>query len=102
MAILRPIVEVATDLLTVAVSNLFHRRAIRAKLIRYDYLRGPIPLHGFPKEPKCRLLITGFRNKTFQHLTFMIDSPPEIVPNTIDLHEDLIQVPLPLGMLAHV
>jgi len=32
----------------------------------------------------------------------MIDGAPEIVLDSIDLHEDLIQVPLPLRMLSHV
>ena len=33
---------------------------------------------------------------------FMVRCAPEIVLDAVDLHEDLIQVPLPLSMLAHV
>ena len=32
----------------------------------------------------------------------MINGAPEIMPDAIDLHENLIQVPLPLRVLAHV
>ena len=32
----------------------------------------------------------------------MVDSSPEIVGLAIDLHEDLIEMPLPLGDLSHV
>ena len=31
----------------------------------------------------------------------MIDRSPKVVLNAIDLYEDLIQVPLPLSVLAH-
>ena len=33
---------------------------------------------------------------------FVIDSPPEIAELAVDLHEDLIQMPTPLGEAAHV
>ena len=32
----------------------------------------------------------------------MINGAPEIMPDAIDLHEDLIEMPLPLRVLAHV
>ena len=32
----------------------------------------------------------------------MIDRAPKVVLDAIDLHKDLIQVPLPLSMLSHV
>lgn len=36
----------------------------------------------------------------FQHLAFMIDGSPEIASLTIDMDEDLVQVPSPLDVLA--
>ncbi len=32
----------------------------------------------------------------------MIHSPPEVVPLAVDLHEHLIQMPLPLRICAHL
>ena len=32
----------------------------------------------------------------------MIDGAPKVVLDAVDLHEDFIQMPLPLSMLSHV
>ena len=60
-----------------------------------------VAFHRFLQKDKCSLLIPGFGDVAFQHLTFMIDGAPEVMLYAIDLHEDLIQVPLPPSMLAH-
>ena len=38
---------------------------------------------------------------TFKHLTFVINGPPEIMCLSVDLHEDLVQVPLPVRIRSH-
>ena len=35
------------------------------------------------------------RHVAFQHLSFVIHGPPEIVPLAVDLHEHLVEVPTP-------
>ena len=54
VAILRPIIKMATDLLAVDISNVFHRGAIRPEPIRHDGSRCAVALHGFSQEPQCR------------------------------------------------
>jgi len=49
-------------------------------------------------QPACR----GFGDVGFENLTFVIYGPPKIMLDAIDLHEDLIEMRLPLSMLSHV
>jgi hypothetical protein len=53
--------------------------------------------HCFPKEFQGCLAITALRNEAFQDFPFVIYSPPKIVRLTVDLHEHLVQMPLPAG-----
>ena len=55
--------------------------------------------HGFPKEFQCRLLVARLRDVAFQNLAFVIDRTPEVVPLAVDLHKNLIQMPLPTARL---
>ena len=40
-------------------------------------------------------LVACLRHKALEHLTFMVNGPPKIMLLTIDLHNDLIQMPAP-------
>lgn len=40
-------------------------------------------------------LVSSLGDDALKHLAFMIDSSPEVVPLTVDFHEDLVHVPLP-------
>lgn len=102
MRVFCSVVQVATDFLAVFVSDLFHGGAIRAKSVSDDHSRCPVSFHRFLHKGKCRLLIPGLSDVAFQYFTFVIDGAPEVMLHAIDLHEDLIQVPLPLCVLAHV
>ena len=102
VTILRSVVEMTTDLLAVAISYLFHCGTIRPKPVRDDRSWRSVSLPGFLQKPKCSGLIPGFGDVTFEYFTFVIDSPPEIVLDAINLHKDLIKVPLPLSLLTHV
>ena len=101
MAVLGPIVEVATDLLAAFIPDLFHGRAIRSKSIGGDEPGCSIPFHRFLEKRKRSLLIPGFGDVTLQHLAFVIDGAPEVVLHAVDLHENLIQMPSPLRTLPH-
>ena len=41
--------------------------------------------------------IAAFGHNHVQHLAFMVNSAPELVQLTLDLHEYLVHVPSPLG-----
>jgi hypothetical protein len=60
-----------------------------------------MPFHGFLQESKCRLAIPAFGHVAFQDFAFVIDRAPEVMLLSVDLHEDLVQVPSPLRALAH-
>ena len=57
--------------------------------------------HCFFKEFQCCLAITALRNEAFQYFPFVIHSPPKIVRLAVDLHEHLIQMPLPVCPWPH-
>ena len=62
MRILRPIVEAATDLVSIGSADLFHRRGIRAKAVGDDLPRGPyffmIRFRSFSAAALSRLAVT--------------------------------------------
>jgi hypothetical protein len=49
---------------------------------------------------KSCFAISTLRNKGFQNFAFMIHSTPKIVRLSVDLHENFVQVPLPIRMGA--
>ena len=53
-------------------------------------------LHRPLQKRQCSLAISVLRGKNLKHLAFVIHRPPQIMHLTIDLHEDLVQVPAPL------
>jgi len=57
-----------------------------------------IRLRSFTAAALSRFAVTD----RFQDLAFMIDGAPEIAELAVDLHEDLVQMPPPLRIAAHV
>jgi hypothetical protein len=57
--------------------------------------------HCFPEEFQGSLGITALCDKAFEQFPFMIHSPPKIVRLAVDLHERLVQVPLPVCPRPH-
>src|SRR5271157_3738969 len=102
MRILRAIVEPATDLLAIGVADLLHRRGIRAKSIGDDLLRSAICLHDALENLQRRSLVPACGDHRLQDLAFMVDRAPEVAELAVDLHEDLIQMPPPLRIAAHM
>lgn len=76
-------------------TDLLQRGAAGPQPIRHHRVRLPVPAHSFPEEFRGRLLVPRLRHEAFQHLTFVVDDPPEMVPLAIDLHKRLIAVPSP-------
>jgi hypothetical protein len=54
-----------------------------------------VPLQGFLEEFQYGLLVARLRHKAFEHLTFVIDGPPKIVPLAVDPLEHLVKMPAP-------
>ena len=49
-----------------------------------------------PLGSECSLAVASFDDKGFQHFSFVNDRPRKVVRFTIDLHEDLVQMPSPI------
>jgi len=60
-----------------------------------------MPLHLFPEEFQGGFSIPAFGDKGFQDVSCVIDGPPEGVGDTVDLYENLIQMPPPVGQGQH-
>jgi hypothetical protein len=52
-----------------------------------------LPLQELAKEPFGRKGVAISLNQENDHVPVLVDSPPEIMALTPDLHEDLIQMP---------
>src|ERR1035437_2700985 len=82
--------------MSTADADLFHGRGIRAKAVGHDALRAAIFLHDALQKLQRRSLVPLRSDHGLQDLAFMIDGSPEIAALSIDLHENLIQMPVPL------
>jgi hypothetical protein len=60
-----------------------------------------MPHHRSLQEFKGCSAVSGLRDDAFQHFALVIDSPPKVVCHAVDLHVDLVQMPLPLTARAH-
>src|SRR5271155_4182502 len=98
----RAVVEPTANFVTVGVADLFHRSGIRAKPVGDDAPGSTILLHDALQKLEGRSLVPLRGDHGFQNLAFVIDSPPEIAELAVDLHKDLIQMPPPLRIAAHM
>jgi hypothetical protein len=48
-----------------------------------------------------RFLIPAFRDDAFEHLSFVVNSAPEIVVHAVDLHENLVEMPASMPEMPH-
>jgi hypothetical protein len=64
-------------------------------------MRAIMPLHRFPEEFQCGFSIPALGGKGFPDFAFVIDGPPEVVGEAVDLHVDRVQVPAPVGQGPH-
>ena len=53
--------------------------------------------HRLLEEFQCSFLIAFLGDEAFKHLPFVVHRAPQVVPPPIDLHEDLIEMPLPVA-----
>jgi hypothetical protein len=57
--------------------------------------------HGLPEEFQSGLAITALRDKAFKDFPLVINGPPKVVRLAVNLHEHLIQMPLPMYPSPH-
>jgi hypothetical protein len=90
--ILSAVVEPSTANLQIVASQLTKSSPIGWTPVRGQDFGPTMPLHQFPKHFQCGTLVSAHCYDTLKHLTFVIDSPPQIMAFAVDLHEDLVQV----------
>src|SRR6056297_3130093 len=93
--ILGPVVYPAARLLSALGTNLPKRGAIKPQFVGDDALRIPVLAHCLTEEFQGGLPVAGFRDEALQHLSLVIDGPPEVVLLTVNLHEHLVEMPSP-------
>ena len=57
----------------------------------------PISAHQFSKHFQWSTFVSSLRDDALKNLAFVIDCTPQVVAITVDLHEDLVDMPLPSG-----
>ena len=100
MRVFSSVIDPAVCFLADSISYDHHHWAVRTQFVRYCNSKLAIALHWFIYEFQSGVAITSFAYVAFQNFTFMIYRMPKIVPFTLDLHENLIKVPLPIRMTA--
>jgi hypothetical protein len=101
VAVLDPVVGPATHLLTITAAQLIHRRAVAAQTVGGDLIWRTMTLKRLPNEgQRCRL-VRGLGDVALQHLTFMIDRPPQVDHFAIQLHVHLFLMPTPVAKAMH-
>ena len=100
VAVLCAIVEPAAYFLSISVSQLLHRRTIGAETVRDNDARGAVTLQRFLQELQRRGLVPPRGHEGFRHLALRVDRVPEVAAFTVHAHEDLVQMPTPVGVLA--
>jgi len=101
MRVLDPVVEQAAGCLQIRRAELPQCSPIRREPVGDDLLRLTVSAHEFPEEIQCRLLIPTFGHNRLEDFAFAIDRAPKIMPFAVDLHEDLVEVPSPVGKCPH-
>ena len=64
-------------------------------------MQAAMALHGFPEEIQYGVAVTALRHKGFQDFPFLTGGSLNLVGDTVDLHEDLVELPAPGGQRPH-
>ena len=95
MRVLRPVVQVPV----LPVSNAGHDHSlscrVTAQLIRHDHAWTSPPgcAQQPSEEPHGRKTVAFRLDENVDHNTILVDGSPEIMPHTIDVEKDLVQMP---------
>jgi transposase len=59
-----------------------------------------VPLERLPQEFQRRLVVTALADESFQNISFVIDGTPQVMRLAVDLHEHLVEMPLPVAEMS--
>ena len=99
--ILRAIIFPMASVLPTEVASLFHGGTVRRQLVRRDDIGLTVALQQLSEEFQCGLAVSALGDIAIQHFALMIYRAPQVVDLAVDLHEDLIQMPLLIRVTAH-
>ena len=83
--ILTPIVQPTAGFLASGRSDLPQCSAVGPKLVGHENICRTMFLDGFIEKFQRSFLVPRLRHEAFQHLAFMVDGPPQVMPLAIDL-----------------
>ena len=101
MRILGPVVGMAANLPPLLVTQFAHRSWIGLQAVGNDGFRSTMPLQRLLEEPQSGRFIAFPGDIAFEHLALVIDRAPQVMHLTVDLHINLVDVPLPVAKAAH-
>ena len=90
MRILRTIVGPTTGFAIVRLSQVLQRRAVGSQFVCDEDMRATVAFHRFAEKFQCGFAIPALCNKSLQDFSLMVDGPPEVVRDAVELHEDLV------------
>ena len=102
VAILDAVVQLPLGLPAIVGSNRFEGGAIGTQPAGDDGDGPSVAFHRLLDEFQGRRVVSRLRDGGFQHLTFVINGPPQAAHLAVDLQVDLVQAPSPVGVSAHV
>lgn len=100
--VLDAVVEPPTRPLFFGRAKLSESGPVRCEATRGDGFRLTMSLHQFLEEFQRCSFVSAFGNNGFQHLAFMIHSPPKVMPLAIHLHENFVYAPLPFAVCSQL
>jgi hypothetical protein len=68
---------------------------------RADLFDRSVSTERFPEEFQGSFFIAPLCDEAFEYLTLVVDSPSEVVPHTINLDENFVEVPPPVTEMTH-
>jgi hypothetical protein len=78
--ILSAVILPTAGFLSVRIADDLHRGTTRSEFVGHDDMRPAIAFHCFSEKFQCRFAISALRDKTLNHLTFVITSPSRSTP----------------------
>ena len=95
--VLGSVVEPAPRFLSICGTNIPQCSTVGPKSICDDYLGLSVLSHRLLEEFQCGFLVACLGDEAFQDLPFVVHRAPQVVPLAVDLHEHLVEMPLPVA-----
>ena len=101
MAILGPIVEPPPHFSSLEIAEFTHCCGVRIEAIGEDLLGLAVSLEPLFQQAQSRSFVSFLCHIALENLAFMINDTPKIMGLTIDLYDDVIEVPPPICGASH-